>query len=270
MTENNIIDREYFAGIDVGASTTKAVIIDGHNRVLGTAITRSGADFKKAAEKVFDNALEEAGLTRGDITCTISTGYGRNNVEFAKETKTEISCHAKGAYFHFPYEITVIDIGGQDNKVIKLDGNGKKKSFKMNRKCAAGTGAFLEEIAYKLDLPLDRLDSMARASTEIVELGSFCTVFTSTEILGRIKEGKKAEDLIRGAFRSVVRRLLEMESIDGKVVMTGGVVEHNPFITETLKEFCHVEVMVPPRPQFMGAFGAALYASSLCNRSQEK
>lgn len=263
MAEARSTSGKTYAGIDVGASSTKCVIINDDNQILGASITRSGADFTNAARKVFEAALKEAGLGSADIAYIVSTGYGRNNVPNSNDIKTEISCHARGAHFYFPEEITIIDIGGQDNKIIKVDKSGKKSSFKMNRKCAAGTGAFLEEIAYKLDLPLDKMDSMARASTEVIELGSFCTVFTSTEILGKIKQGKKPEDLIRGAFRSVVKRLLEMESLEGKVVMTGGVVEHNPFIAETLKEFCSVEVMIPPHPQTIGAFGAALYAKEL-------
>ena len=254
------MNAKYYAGVDVGASATKAVIIDEDKNIVGRSVVRSGADFSAASEKALEEALAESMVDRSRIAFVFSTGYGRNNVEFSNDTKTEISCHSKGAYHYFPEEITIIDIGGQDNKIIKLDSSGKKISFKMNRKCAAGTGAFLEEIAYKLDIPLGKLDSMARASEGIVELGSFCTVFTSTEILGKIKEGKKTEDLIHGAFRSVVKRLLEMESIKGTVVITGGVVEHNPFIADTLKEFCDVEIKIPPNPQIMGAFGAALYA----------
>ena len=260
----------FFTGIDVGASTTKSVIINNQNEIIASSITKSGADFSAAADKVLENSLSKIDIEASDILFVISTGYGRNNVTFRNETKTEISCHAKGSYFYFPRKISIIDIGGQDNKIIKLDDSGKKISFKMNRKRAAGTGAFLEEIAYKLDIPLDKIDSLAKASTKIVELGSFCTVFSSTEILGKIKEGEKTEDLIRGAFRSVIKRLLEMESLEGLVVMTGGVVEHNPFIVDTLLEFCNVEVKIPPHPQTIGAFGAALYAREFFEKRHVK
>jgi predicted CoA-substrate-specific enzyme activase len=253
-------EKKYFIGVDVGAVTTKAVLIDEDNNILAKSIIKSGADFSAAAEEVQKNVLEETNIERNSIKYVVSTGYGRNNVKFRDGIKTEISCHSRGAYYYFPGRITIIDIGGQDNKIIKLDKSGKKTSFKMNRKCAAGTGTFLEEIANRLDIPLDKINSLAKASKKIVDIGSYCTVFSSTEILSKIKDGEKVEDLIRGAFRSVVKRLLEMEALDGPVVMTGGVVEHNPFIADTLKEFCDVEVKIPENPQAIGAFGAALYA----------
>jgi predicted CoA-substrate-specific enzyme activase len=260
---------KYFAGIDVGASSTKAVILDMDKKVLARSVIKTGSNFTTASENALDKSLSEINAERSELVYTISTGYGRNNVTIRNQSKTEISCHAKGAYFYFPEKITIIDIGGQDNKIIRLDESGKKLAFKMNRKCAAGTGAFLEEIAYRLDLPLEKLNSMAKSSTKRVEIGSFCTVFSSTEILGKIKEGEQPEDLIRGAFRSVVKRLLEMESLDGKVIITGGVVEHNPIIVDTLKEYCSVEVEVPPNPQTTGAFGAALYAIELSNEAPQ-
>ena len=163
-------------------------------------------------------------------------------------------------YHYFPFEISIIDIGGQDNKVIKLDKNGKRSNFKMNRKCAAGTGAFLEEMSARLDVPLENMDGLASQSTEMVKLGSYCTVFSATEILENIRQGKKLPDIVKGVFFSVIKRIMEMDYFSEKVVMTGGVVAHNPYLVEMTAEMIKREILVPGLPQLSGALGAALYA----------
>jgi len=165
--------------------------------------------------------------------------------------------------------ITIIDIGGQDNKIIKLDEAGHRLSFKMNRKCAAGTGAFLEEMSMRLDIPLEEMDELARQSENLVELGSYCTVFSATEVLEKIRQGKKVPDIVKGLFLSVIKRVLEMDSLTDRVVMTGGVVEHNPYLVEMVRERTGLEVMVPERPQLTGAVGAALYAMDAAAASEK-
>ena len=157
--------------------------------------------------------------------------------------------------------MTIIDIGGQDNKVIKVDNEGRRTNFKMNRKCAAGTGAFLEEMSTRLDIPIEEMDALAKQSTEMVELGSFCTVFSATEVLEKIRQGKKVSDIIKGLFYSVIKRVLEMEIITDSITMTGGVVEHNPFLVEMVKDKTGAEVLTPEHPQLTGAVGAALLGS---------
>jgi predicted CoA-substrate-specific enzyme activase len=251
---------KYFCGVDVGASTTKAVIISGEGEVLGRAVGLSGMDFEQAAQDCLADALFQAKIEKDAVSRTISTGYGRHNVPFAQGHKTEISCHARGAYFHFPREITVVDIGGQDNKIIHMAASGARTAFKMNRKCAAGTGAFLEEIAGRLGLPVRELDAVARQARGEVSLGSFCTVFTQTEILAKIRRGAKVPDIVKGAFRSVIKRIVEMDLLEGEVVLTGGVVANNPVIVEMFAEQLEGKVSVPPDPQCTGAFGAALFA----------
>jgi len=251
---------EYFCGIDIGASTAKLVIIDKNKQMLAKSLRPSGVNYAETAERCLADALSSAGLAREQIRCSLSTGYGRDNVPWARERMTEIACHGKGAHFHFPRMITVIDIGAQDSKVIHLDAKGRRTGFKMNRKCAAGTGAFLEEIAYRLNLPVSDLNGLAERSKKEVTLGSFCTVFTATEILGKIRAGEKVEDIVKGAFRSVVKRIVEMDTIDGAPVMTGGVVAHNPLLVKLVGEAFGKEVIVPPNPQYIGAFGAALLA----------
>ncbi|UCE36239.1 MAG: ATPase [Thermoplasmata archaeon] len=257
MSEN------YFAGVDVGASATKAVVIDSECQILGHSVKRTTTNLGKLAEDALQEALDSANISRDLIKYIVATGYGRENVEFANEMRTEISCHSKGgryAYKDKNQPMAVIDIGGQDNKVIKLDKDGKIINFKMNRKCAAGTGAFLEEIAFKLDISPNYLDELARGATKDIVLGSFCTVFTSTEILEKIKEGESKENMVKGAFISVVKRIAEMETLDGAVILTGGVISHNPLIGEILEKQLNVKVHIPENAQFAGAFGAALYA----------
>ncbi|NPA24595.1 MAG: ATPase [Deltaproteobacteria bacterium] len=252
-----------FAGIDIGSTTAKAILVDGDSRIVGRSVQRSGYDFAAAADRVITEALESAGRKRSDIKRVVSTGYGRRNVEFADEQRTEILCHAKGVNFYFPEPVTVVDIGGQDNKVIHLGADGERLGFTMNRKCAAGTGAFIEEIAYRLDLPLEKLNEMAENAAGEVKIGSFCTVFSCTEILGMARRGVPVDDIIKGVFRSVVKRVAEMDALDGKVVMTGGVVDHNPIVARMLRELLEHEVEVPPDPQAIGALGAALIAREL-------
>jgi predicted CoA-substrate-specific enzyme activase len=255
------LEKRYFAGLDSGTSTTKAVVIDGTRRMLGSFVRKSGADLLKSATIALEEALKRGGVERDRIGCIVATGFGRRSIAFADQTKTEITCHSKGCHYYYPEAITVIDIGGQDNKVIKLDAEGRKTSFKMNRKCAAGTGAFLEEMAYKLDIPLGELDTLARRSKNGTELGSFCTVFTATEVLDRIRGGEKLEDIVMGLFTSVAKRILEMDTLTGRVIMSGGVVAYNPIVAEIIGRRAKKKVEIAPNPQEMGAFGAALLAA---------
>jgi len=250
----------YFAGIDVGTSYIKAVIIDEKNEIVGSFTNRSGADLQKSITTAFKGAIDAADVPRHAIKHITATGFGRRNVSFADSVKTEISSHAKGAYYYFPRKITIIDIGGQDTKIIKIDAQGKILSFKMNRKCAAGTGTFLEEIAYKLNIPMSEMNALAAKSAKDAALSSFCTVFASTEILTRIKEGEKVEDMVKGAFESVTKRVIEMDTLEDTIVMTGGVIAYNNIILKTLAKSVGKEILTPPDPQLSGAVGAALFA----------
>jgi len=218
----------YYCGIDIGASAAKLVIIDEAARITAKVKAPSGVDYTRTAQMLLDDASAGASLDRAQIACTISTGYGRDNVPWADGKMTEIACHGKGAFFHFQKRITVIDIGAQDSKVIHLDDRGRREGFKMNRKCAAGTGAFIEEISHRLALDISQLNDLAEKSTNDSPLGSFCTVFAATEVLEKIRKGVAVEDIVKGAFSSVVKRIVEMDRITGALVTTGGVVAHNP------------------------------------------
>jgi predicted CoA-substrate-specific enzyme activase len=250
----------YCIGIDVGASTTKAVILDDNAKILGHSVIHSGADFGAAAKNVLRKAsagLKKEYLDRGLV---ISTGYGRRNVPFAELTRTEISCHAKGSFHFFQRAHTLIDIGGQDSKIVKIDDTGKRTGFKMNRKCAAGTGAFLEEIANRLKIKIEKLNGLAEKATKNVTIGSYCTVFTATEILTKIRQNVRVEDIIKGIFESVIKRALEMDPLDGNIAMSGGVVAHNPYFVKICEQKLGRDIFVPPFPQLIGALGAALFA----------
>ncbi|MGD2271298.1 MAG: acyl-CoA dehydratase activase [Desulfobacterales bacterium] len=249
-----------YVGTDVGSSRTKVAILNSDKELVGYSVRKSGTDFEATAEECLQASLKMARLTPKDIARSVSTGYGRKNVAFAHETKTEIGCHAKGCYHYFPIALTIIDIGGQDNKVVKIDDKGRRTGFKMNRKCAAGTGAFLEEMSARLDIPLEDMDGLAAQSQNMVKLGSFCTVFSATEVLENIRQGKKVTDIVKGVFYSVIKRVLEMETLTKNVVMTGGVVEHNPYLVKMTEEIIGKEILVPQHPQLTGAVGAALYA----------
>ena len=256
----------FAAGIDIGASATKAVILAADASLAGSALLRTGVDFAGSAREAFAGALGQAGLAQEEVGRVFACGYGRGNVDFAQETRTEIAAHGAAAYRHFPRALTVVDIGGQDNKIIKLDAAGRRVSFKMNRKCAAGTGAFLEEMALRLNVGLSEFDGLARGAAGEVALGSYCTVFSATEILARIREGAKLPDLVKGLFRSVLKRVVEMDSLTDTVVMTGGVAAHNPYLVEMLSQMLGREALTTPRPQLAGAEGAALLALASLNQ----
>jgi len=258
----------YYCGIDIGASTAKLALVDEAGDMVAKAKRPSGVDYEAAAGGLLDEVLQAAGIERAQIVRTVSTGYGRDNVPWADGKMTEIACHGKGAHWHFGERITVIDIGAQDSKVIHDDADGRRVAFKMNRKCAAGTGAFIEEIAHRLALDVSELNALAEQSTHDVPLGSFCTVFAATEVLAKIRAGVAVADIVRGAFTSVVKRVVEMDRAIGLLVLTGGVVSHNPCLARLLGEAFGTEAKMPPDAQFAGAFGAALFAREQAQRNQ--
>jgi predicted CoA-substrate-specific enzyme activase len=263
MTSSNTVHSPIYVGVDVGASHTKVALIDAARNILGHAVKKSGVDFSATANDCLAAALDMANCRPAQIMRCISTGYGRHNVAYADGNRTEIGCHGQAGFFYFPEAITVIDIGGQDNKIIKLDSQGRRISFKMNRKCAAGTGAFLEEMSARLDIPLSTMNALARQSTETVTIGSYCTVFSATEVLDHIRHGKRVQDIVKALYLSVIRRVLEMDTLTSTVVMTGGVVAHHPFLIELAASLIDKSICAPPRPQLAGAIGAALYAKKI-------
>ncbi len=253
-------DRPVYIGVDVGASRTKVAVLDPGARMVGRSVARSGVDFGATADQCLAEALEMAGAGPEDVAAAVATGYGRENVAFAQASRTEIACHGRGCFRQFPVAQSIIDIGGQDNKIIKLDDRGRRISFRMNRKCAAGTGAFLEEMAMRLDTPLEDMDRLAAGARNMIKLGSYCTVFSATEVLTHIRNGEELPDIVKGLFYSMVKRIVEMDALTDTVVMTGGVAAHNPYLVTMAGEILHREIRCPQWAQFTGAVGAALYA----------
>lgn len=249
-----------YCGVDVGASATKLVLIDDAQVVRAGVVRPSGVSYAETAQICFVKALQEAHADDARLARTVATGYGRRNVEFADAHVTEIHCHGIGCFHWFHRAMTIVDVGGQDNKIIHVDDKGRRTAFRMNRKCAAGTGAFIEEIALRLGLQVDEMDRLAHDAESVVKLSSFCTVFAKTEILSHLRDGAPVSAIVRGAFLSVVARILEMGILDGTIVLSGGVIAHNPTIAELLADRLGRPVEIAPDPQLTGALGAALVA----------
>jgi len=258
-----------YLGIDVGSSATKCVILGGDGVLVGHHVIASGFDFKESAETALARALLMADGDRADVAGCVATGYGRQNVAGADRRLTEITCHARGAREWYPQVRNIIDIGGQDTKVIRLAEDGRMLDYRMNAKCAAGTGTFLEATAVKLRVSPAELDELAMRSMGKTVMNSYCTVFTGTEVIERIRDGERREDICMGLYRSIARRVSEMLSVrDGVVGATGGVVAHSRAMVRALEEVFETEVLLPPMPQHAGAYGAALLAIESVSRER--
>ncbi|OLS23828.1 MAG: R-phenyllactate dehydratase activator [Candidatus Heimdallarchaeota archaeon LC_3] len=253
------MDSNYFAGIDIGSSTAKAVIINDKNEIINYIVEKTGTKMQDIALSVY-NQCKNSDIVKKEPSYVVSTGYGRKNVEFADTDITEITCSAKGSFYYFPQKSTIIDIGGQDNKVIFINGKGIIREFKLNRKCAAGTGAFLEEICWRLDIPIEKMQIIAQKGKSVKSLNSYCSVFASTEILERIRNGEKIEDMLISAYYSIIRRIFDMAQLESPVVLSGGVVQYHIIIENILKEKYGLQTLRPEIPQILPAFGAALIA----------
>ncbi|HEX9976033.1 MAG TPA: acyl-CoA dehydratase activase, partial [Dehalococcoidales bacterium] len=217
-----IILNQYFAGIDIGSTMTKAVIMNG--AVLASVIGPTGPEHRKLANRVMEEALAKANLPFGDITYVVATGYGRINVPFADKQITEISCHARGVSYLLPEVRTVIDIGGQDCKAIRLAG-GRVVDFVMNDRCAAGTGRFLEVTAEGLGVKLDDMGRLSLEAKNRVEIGSTCTVFAAQEVVAQLAVGVLLPDIIAGLHEAIASRVYGMArrlKIEREVALTGG------------------------------------------------
>ncbi len=260
----------YFGGIDIGSTMTKIVIIaDGE--IVSQVIGPTGAEHRRLANKVMEEALSRAGISFDDLTYVIATGYGRINVPFADKQVTEITCHAKGVSSIFPTAKTVIDIGGQDAKGIKIAG-GKVVNFVMNDKCAAGTGRFLEVISEALGLKLKDIGPLSLQSTNKVRISNTCTIFAEQEVTSKIADGVAIEDILAGlheAIASRVFRMAEKMKIERDVVMTGGVAK-NVGMVKAMEDQLGYPVLIAEEPLLTGAIGAAILGRELVMKAQER
>ena len=252
----------YAAGVDVGSTQTKAVIIDEGRTIVSRALVETGANVIRAAEGAFQAALEAGELQEEEVEYVVGTGYGRYKVTFGNTQVTEISCHGRGAVHMFPATRTVVDMGGQDTKAISVSPTGEILDFCMNDKCAAGTGRFLGAAARALDIPLEELGGTALRGDRPVKISTTCTVFAESEVLSWLGKGKKIEDILLGVHQSIAGRsagLLRRVGVNEEVTFTGGVARNQAMVA-TLNERLGVEVNVSEESHFMGALGAALFA----------
>jgi len=260
---------QYFAGVDIGSTMTKVVIMD--DSVLASVVGPTGPEHRKLANRVMEEALKKAKLPFEAITYLVATGYGRINVPFADRQITEISCHARGIAHLLPEARTVVDIGGQDSKGIKLK-DGRAVDFVMNDKCAAGTGRFLEVAAEELGV---RLEDMGRLSLEAkspVRISNTCTVFAAQEVIARLSEGTALADIIAGLHEAIATRvygMLRRLKIEREVAVTGGGAK-NIGLVRALEAKLGFPVQLPPEPLLTGAIGAALLGGDIVKKAEEK
>ncbi len=250
------------AGVDIGSLTAKTVILDNSSHILSHSVVAAGIVDEQAARTSFGEALQKAQLDQKDVDFIVTTGYGRTLVNFGNKNITEISCHARGANYLVPGVRTVIDIGGQDSKVISLDGKGTVIKFAMNDKCAAGTGRFLEVMANALGVKLENMGPFSLESREPLSVSSICTVFAESEVISLKAKGHSKVDIIAGIHYSIARRMLSLTNSVGlraPLMMSGGVAK-NIGVVRALEKGLNTQIIVPEEPQIVGALGAALFA----------
>jgi predicted CoA-substrate-specific enzyme activase len=252
----------YGAGVDVGSTQTKAVVVDEDGGIVGRSLLPTGANVVQAAEHAFQEALKTGDIHEEDVGFVVGTGYGRYRVEFGDTQITEIVCHARGAAHMFPETQTVLDMGGQDTKAIRIQPGGDVIDFCMNDKCAAGTGRFLQSAAAALEMDLSELGPTALKGQRPVNISTTCTVFAESEVLSWLARGRKIEDILLGVHRSIASRsiaLLRRVGIEGDITFTGGVTK-NEAMVEVLNDMLGTELNVSDESHYIGALGAALFA----------
>ncbi|OGP54440.1 MAG: 2-hydroxyglutaryl-CoA dehydratase [Deltaproteobacteria bacterium RBG_13_52_11] len=260
----------YFAGIDVGSTMTKAVILG--NGIIASVIGPTGPEQRRLANKVMEEALNKAGIPFGSITYIVSTGYGRINVPFADKQVTEITCHAKGISSLFPEAKTIIDIGGQDCKAIKINAGGRPNDFIMNDKCAAGSGRFIEVIADTLGIRLDEVGGLSLQAKNPAKISNICTIWAQQEVATRLSEGVPIPDLLAGVHQSLADRISRMVNrlrVEEAIVLTGGGGKNKGLVKALSEQLGH-EILVPEEPLITGALGAALVGREIAENARKE
>jgi predicted CoA-substrate-specific enzyme activase len=252
------------AGIDIGSITTEALLFDKDKGILGYTILQTGADSRKAAELALAEVLSSSGKSAADISFTIATGCGRKRAAFAQQSITEITCIAKGVNYLFPQARTIIDIGGQDTKVIGIDERGRVTEFEMNDKCAAGTGRFVEVMAKALNVELDKIGEISLNHQKELTISSICTVFAESEVISLVSEGEVLEDILYGIHKAIAGRTMglinRLGGVNNDVIMAGGVAK-NIGVVKALEATLNTQLKIHTEPQIVGALGAAILAS---------
>jgi len=255
--------------MDVGSTMTKAVILNGG--IIASIIGPTGPEQRRLANKVMEEALRRADLSFQAITYIVSTGYGRINVPFTDKQFTEIACHARGIVSLFPKAKTIIDIGGQDIKAIKIDATGKTTDFVMNDKCAAGSGRFIEVIADTLGIPLDQVGEISLQSKNPAKISNICTIWAQQEVAASLAQGVPVPDLLAGVHQSLADRICRMVNrlrVEEAIIVTGGGAK-NKVLLKALSEQLGHEILVPQEPLITGALGAALLGKEIVKKAQE-
>ncbi|OGO69517.1 MAG: hypothetical protein A2Z37_18715 [Chloroflexi bacterium RBG_19FT_COMBO_62_14] len=251
----------YTAGLDVGSTYTKAVILDDGDRIVGRGMVNTGFKLDQAAWRAFELALEQAGLTPEQVSYVVGTGYGRYQVPFRDVNVTDLTSAAHGARFLFPETRTVLDIGGQTMKAMRLDEQARVQSFRLNDKCAAGTGAFLEKTARYMGFPTEEIGPLVATSKEAVAISGVCAVFAESEVINHLSQGSAPADIMHGAMASLVDRsvqLMKRVRVEPQVTVAGGILRFQT-MAAVVREKLAMEVNLPPEDmvQFVGAIGAA-------------
>lgn len=260
-----------YIGVDIGSLVTKAVVL-GNGTLVSYSIVDSRSNPEESANRALEEALSKAGLERNEIAYMVGTGYGRIAFEAADKEITELSCHARGAHFLHPATRTVIDIGGQDSKVLRIDEDGNMIDFAMNDKCAAGTGRFLEVMSHALEIPLEEMGDFSLQSSSPHRLSSTCSVFAETEVISLLAAKQLKEDIAAGVHSAVARRVGNMVKsfgIEQDVLFVGGVAK-NSGVRKALEEYLDINfASIAYDPQIAGALGAALLAQEFCESGKK-
>ena len=248
----------YRVGLDLGSSYTKGVLVDSNNKIVDFLAVKTGFDFHKASHKIIDYfTTENKKITYPVYSC----GYGREQLDVAFKPHSEITSLARAVFAEYRRNAVVIDIGGQDTKYVKINDAGMVEKFRLNRKCAAGTGAFLEEIAFRLDIsPEDFNEAALDATNKDTQLNSFCTVFAVSEIIGMIKQGISLPNIAIGVYNSILSRCMELAAFDDFLILTGGIPSKHPVMLELFRDKFS-DVTSPKLAQYMAAYGSVLLNS---------
>lgn len=262
------MEAKYTLGIDVGSTTSKCIVLKDGQEIVSKALVAVGAG-TSGPERAIKEVLDNCGMKKEDMAFILGTGYGRNSLTIVDDQMSELSCHAKGAYYLFPEVHTVIDIGGQDMKVLQID-NGLMVNFQMNDKCAAGTGRFLDVMARVLEVNVADLGDLGAESTKRVAISSTCTVFAESEVISQLAQGSDMHDIINGIHHSIAARmsgLARRVGVRDQVVMTGGVAQNAGVVAALEEELGHT-VHTSPLAQYAGALGASLFAYQKATRKK--